>query len=230
MLPTEDLFTYVYVLVDDLITAGAIAIRPRPGPAPACSDAELLAIAIVRHLLSGRSEAGFLAEVARDWSHLFPIVPHQSEANRRIRWLWGAFEQFRRWLAGLLPADNRQQVDTSALPADYTPLWVFGYCLACQCRFAGYGAGQPTCWCRCGGAMRAGRHRCRQWSGCGRGGWPGVESAGSPEQAPGGLGVPGRRVIPPRSVMPPGMGTEEAPPERHGDLARVRFAARCRRA
>ena len=118
MLPTEDLFTYVYVLVDDLITAGAIAIPPRPGPAPACSDAELLAIAIVRHLLSGRSEAGFLAEEARDWSHLFPIVPHQSEANRRIRWLWGAFEQFRRWLAGLLPADNRQQVDTSALPAD----------------------------------------------------------------------------------------------------------------
>ena len=118
MLPTEDLFTYVYVLVDDLITAGAIAIPPRPGPASACSDAELLAIAIVRHLLSGRSEAGFLAEEARDWSHLFPIVPHQSEANRRIRWLWGAFEQFRRWLAGLLPADNRQQVDTSALPAD----------------------------------------------------------------------------------------------------------------
>ena len=29
MLPTEDLFTYVYVLVDDLITAGAIAIPPR---------------------------------------------------------------------------------------------------------------------------------------------------------------------------------------------------------
>ena len=50
MLPTEDLFTYVYVLVDDLITAGAIAIPPRPRPAPACSDAELLAIAIVRHL------------------------------------------------------------------------------------------------------------------------------------------------------------------------------------
>ena len=85
MLPTEDLFTYVYVLVDDLITAGAIVIPPRPGPAPACSDAELLAIARVRHLLPGRSEAGFLAEVARDWSHLFTILPHQSEATRRIR-------------------------------------------------------------------------------------------------------------------------------------------------
>jgi hypothetical protein len=70
MLPTEDLFVYVYVLIDDLITAGTIAIPPRPGPAPGCSDAELLAIALVRHLLGRRSEAGFLAEVARDWSHL----------------------------------------------------------------------------------------------------------------------------------------------------------------
>ena len=85
-------------------------------PEPACSDAELLAIAIVRHLLGRRCEAGFLAEVARDWGHLFP---HQSEANRRIRWLWGAFEQFRAALAARLPADDCQQVDTSALPVKH---------------------------------------------------------------------------------------------------------------
>ena len=83
MLPTEDLFVYVYVLVDDAISSGAIVIAPRPGPAPACTDAELLAVALVRHLLGRRSEAGFLAEVARDWAHLFPRLPHQSEANRR---------------------------------------------------------------------------------------------------------------------------------------------------
>jgi hypothetical protein len=116
MLPTEDLFVYVYVLIDDAISSGAIAIPPRPGPAPACSDAELLAIAQVRHLLGRRSEAGFLAEVARDWAHLFPVLPHQSEANRRIRWLWGAFEQFRAHLAAGVPADDCQQIDTSALP------------------------------------------------------------------------------------------------------------------
>jgi hypothetical protein len=86
MLPTEDLFVYVYVLVDDAISAGNVAIAPRPGPAPACTDAELLTIAVVRHLLGRRSEAGFLAEVARDWAHLFPRLPCQSEANRRIRW------------------------------------------------------------------------------------------------------------------------------------------------
>ena len=82
MLPTEDLFVYVYVLVHDLMLAGAIVVPRRPGPAPACSDAELLAIAVVRHLLGRRSEAGFLAEVARDWGHLFPRLPHQSETNR----------------------------------------------------------------------------------------------------------------------------------------------------
>ncbi len=119
MLPTEDLFVYVYVLIHDLIMAGAIAIPARPGPEPACSDAELLAIALVRHLLGRRSEAGFLAEVARDWAHLFPRLPHQSEANRRIRWLWGTFEQFRAHLAGLVPEDDCQQVDTTALPVKH---------------------------------------------------------------------------------------------------------------
>jgi hypothetical protein len=120
MLPTEDLFVYVYVLIDDAIACGAIAIPPRPGPAPACSDAELLTIAQVRHLLGRRSEAGFLAEVARDWAHLFPVLPHQSEASRRIRWLWGAFEQFRAHLAAGVPVGDCQQIDTSALPVRHT--------------------------------------------------------------------------------------------------------------
>jgi Transposase DDE domain len=120
MLPTEDLFVYVYVLVDDAIGSRAVAIASRPGPAPACTDAELLTIALVRHLLGRRSEAGFLAEVGRDWAHLFPALPHQSEANRRIRWLWGAFEQLRAILAARRPADDCQQVDTTALPVKHT--------------------------------------------------------------------------------------------------------------
>ena len=121
MLPMEDLFVYVYVLIHDLMAAGSIKVPPRPGPAPACSDAELLAIAEVRHLLGRRSEAGFLAEVGRDWGHLFPRLPHQSEANRRTRWLWGAFEQLRVTLAARLPEDDCQQVDTSALLVRHLP-------------------------------------------------------------------------------------------------------------
>ena len=76
---------------------------------------------IVEVLLGWRSEAGFLAEVARDWGHLFPVLPHQSEANRRTRWLWGAFEQLRGALAARLPEDDCQQVDTSALPPHMRP-------------------------------------------------------------------------------------------------------------
>jgi hypothetical protein len=95
MLATELLFVYVYCLVDDAIKAGALLIPRRPGPAPDCTDAELLTIALVRHLLGRRSENGFLAEIRRDWPGLFPHLPDQPEVNRRTRWLWGAFEQLR---------------------------------------------------------------------------------------------------------------------------------------
>ncbi|WP_448639389.1 transposase [Geodermatophilus sp. URMC 63] len=119
MLPTEDLLVHVYVLVDDAIAAGKVTIPTRPGPTPACSDAELLTIALVRHLLGRRSEAGFLAEVARDFAHLFPRLPHQSQANRRIRWLWAAFEQLRAALVARCLLDDCAQIDTSALPVKH---------------------------------------------------------------------------------------------------------------
>jgi hypothetical protein len=116
MLPTEELFVYVYVLIDEAIDCGAVQIPARPGPSPVCSDAEVLTIAVVRHLLGRRSESGFLAEIRRDWSWLFPSLPHQSEFNRRVRWLWGAFKAFRQHLAAQIPADDWGQIDTLALP------------------------------------------------------------------------------------------------------------------
>jgi hypothetical protein len=87
MLATDLLFIHVCCLVDGVIKAGALLIPRRPGPAPACTDAELLTIALVRHLLGRRSESGFLAEIRRDWLHLLPQLPHQPEVNRRTRWL-----------------------------------------------------------------------------------------------------------------------------------------------
>jgi Transposase DDE domain len=119
MLATELLFVYVYCLVDDAIKTSVLSIPRRPGPAPACTDAELLTIALVRHLLGRRSENGFLAELRRDWAHLFPHLPDQPEVNRRTRWLWGAFEQFRAACAAAVPPDPVQQIDTSALPVKH---------------------------------------------------------------------------------------------------------------
>jgi Transposase DDE domain len=56
MLTIELPFACVYCLIDDAITAGVLSIPRRPGPAPACTDAELLTIAVARHLPGRRSE------------------------------------------------------------------------------------------------------------------------------------------------------------------------------
>lgn len=83
MLATEPLFVYIYCLVDDAIKAGTPLIPRRPGPAPACTDAELLTIALVRHLLGRRSENGFLLRGPagqRPWprtGHCSTISPDQ---------------------------------------------------------------------------------------------------------------------------------------------------------
>ena len=82
MLATELLFIYIYCLADDAITVGVLSIPGRPGPAPACTDAELLAIALVRSLLGRRSKNSFLEEVRGDWGGLFPHLPDQPEEAR----------------------------------------------------------------------------------------------------------------------------------------------------
>jgi hypothetical protein len=119
MLATELLFACIYCLADDAITADALSIPRRPGPAPDCTDAELLCIALARHLPGRRSENGFLAEIRRDWPALFPHLPGQPEVDRRTRWLRGAFEQLRAARAAAVPADPVQQTGTSALPVKH---------------------------------------------------------------------------------------------------------------
>ena len=54
MVNVEDLFVQCYVVVDDLIRAQLVRIPARPGPAPGCSDAEVITIDLVRHLLGRR--------------------------------------------------------------------------------------------------------------------------------------------------------------------------------
>jgi hypothetical protein len=119
MLPLADLFVEVYVRIDDALASQAVRVPRRPGPVPRCSDAEVLTLAVTRHLLARRSERAFLAEVRQNWSHYFPHVPHPSEFNRRVRWLWGAFERLHRQAAATLPVDAWQQIDTSALPVKH---------------------------------------------------------------------------------------------------------------
>ena len=118
-MPLADLFVHVYVRVDDALQRGAVAVPPRPGPAPACSDAEVLTVALVRHVLGRPSERDFLAEVRREWGHSFPALPAQRACTRRVRWRWGACEALRAHLVAAVPEDSWQQVDTTALPVTH---------------------------------------------------------------------------------------------------------------
>ena len=169
MLATELLFVYVYCLIDDAIKTGALSIPRRPGPAPACTDAELLTIAVARHLLGRRSENGFLAEIRRDWLCLFPHLPDQPEVNRRTRWLWGAFEQLRAAWAAAVPVDPVQQIDTSALPVKHPS----------RVRGRTSGPGQVTTWLP-GSAATA-----RTPSGSTASAWPSAPTWAGASSAPG---------------------------------------------
>jgi len=119
MVPLGDLFVDLYVRIDDALAAGVVPVPHRPGPPPACTDAEVLTIALARHLLGRRSERAFLAEVRREWAAYFPTVPAQSEFNRRVRRLRGAFEHLRQHLLAALPEDGWQQLDTTAVPVKH---------------------------------------------------------------------------------------------------------------
>lgn len=116
---TEDQLIVLFCLIDGWVRAHPPP--PRPGPASACADSEVLTLAVGRELLGGRSERGFLRRLRRDWRHLFPRLPAQSELNRRTRWLQGALEPLRRHLAAQLPSATSTLVgvDTSPLPVKH---------------------------------------------------------------------------------------------------------------
>jgi hypothetical protein len=116
---TEDLLIVLFCAVDDWVQQHGIPRRP--GPTPACADSEVLTFAVARELLGDPSERHFRRVLRRDWRHLFPHIPAQSELNRRTRWLSGALELLRQhWLADLPNALGHWfAIDTTPLPVKH---------------------------------------------------------------------------------------------------------------
>ena len=116
---TEDLLSVLFCAVDDWVQQHGIPRRP--GPAPACADSEILTFAVARELLGVTSERRFRRVLLREWRHLFPQIPAQSEFNRRTRWLSGALELLRQhWLADLPAALGHWfAIDTTPLPVKH---------------------------------------------------------------------------------------------------------------
>lgn len=116
---TEDLLIVLFCAIDDWVRQHGLPTRP--GPVPACADSEILTFAVARELLGFTSERRFRRVLLREWRHLFPRIPAQSELNRRTRWLSGALERLRQhWLADLPPALGRWfAIDTTPLPVKH---------------------------------------------------------------------------------------------------------------
>jgi hypothetical protein len=116
---TEDQLIVLFCAVDDWLRAHPLPARP--GPQPAFADSEVLTLAVGRELLGGCSERSFLRRARREWRHLFPRLPAQSELNRRTRWLQGALELLRRHLVAQLPSATSTLlgIDTSPLPVKH---------------------------------------------------------------------------------------------------------------
>jgi hypothetical protein len=149
---TEDLLIVLFCAVDDWVQQHGLPARP--GPVPACADSEVLTFAVARELLGDTSERHFRRVLRRDWRHLFPRIPAQSELNRRTRWLSGALELLRQhWVADLPNAVGHWfAIDTTPLPVKHpsrvrgVDRWVgpdglharFGRCAAKAAWFYGF--------------------------------------------------------------------------------------------
>ncbi len=116
----EDLCTYVYVTVDELVQTSVQPHDHRPGPRSTFSDSEMITLSLVAEIVGLDDETVFLAYVDRNHRALFPLLPERSRYNRRRRALGEAINTIRRsllsWLLALLPPDERPLCVLDSLP------------------------------------------------------------------------------------------------------------------
>jgi hypothetical protein len=147
----EDVFTYLYVLVDDWYQReGQRYMQGKAGAKPIFSDSEMLTLMLAHEFIPYPSESQYLAFVRANYLGLFPHLPDQSQYNRRARSLVWLTEPLRR--AGLRQLGVGQPeyllLDTKPVPvmgmkrskrhSDFRTKADYGYCAARQLHYFGY--------------------------------------------------------------------------------------------
>lgn len=147
----EDVFTYLYVIVDDWYQReGQHLMRGKVGAKPTFSDSEMLTLMLAHEFVPYPSESQYLAYLRANCLSLFPHLPDQSQYNRRARSLVWLTEPLRR--AGLrqLGVDQPEYLllDTKPVPvmgmkrskrhSDFRAKADYGYCAARQMHYFGY--------------------------------------------------------------------------------------------
>ncbi len=150
-IPLEELWTILYVLVDDWYQAeGWRYLKGKVGAKPEFRDSEVITLVLARDFLPFPSEGQFLAFVHSNYLGLFPRLLERSQFNRRARSLRLLIEQFRRfWLRNAgLGSCTCFLLDTKPVPvvgvkrsnrhSDFAPTAAYGRCASRQMTYFGY--------------------------------------------------------------------------------------------
>ncbi len=100
----ETLVIAAYVFADSLRI-------PRPGPPGNVTDAELVALAVAQAITGTCSDRQFLGIVGRLLPGYFPVLPDQSQYNRRLRRLTTQITRVQLMVAELIAEDPIRLVD-----------------------------------------------------------------------------------------------------------------------
>lgn len=100
----ETLVIAAYVFADSLRI-------PRPGPPGNTTDAELVALAVAQAVTGTCSDRQFLGIIGRLLPGFFPVLPDQSQYNRRLRRLTTQITRVQLMVAELIAEDPVRLVD-----------------------------------------------------------------------------------------------------------------------
>ncbi|WP_309714996.1 IS982 family transposase [Armatimonas sp.] len=115
----EDLFSVVFVLVDDWMKkAYGSSNLPRETQMPEFTDSEVLTIVLVGELCHAPREKGWLRQVRASYLHLFPLLPERSRFCRRAQKIVPLLLAFRRLVLHWADADLKviRLLDSLPLP------------------------------------------------------------------------------------------------------------------
>ena len=128
--------------LETLVVAGYVFATslsiPRPGPHGLISDHELIALAVAQAITGLCSDRQFLGQIGRLLPGWFPVLPDQSQYNRRLRRLIPQITQAQMMIAELIAQDPIRLVDGTLIScanypgcqhrSEFAGHASFGYC------------------------------------------------------------------------------------------------------
>ncbi len=150
-IPMIDLFTIIFVLVDDWYKSeGHKLLRGKAGAKPEFTDSEMITLMLVQEFIPFPSETQYVGFIRANYLALFPKLVDQSQYNRRARSLRLLVEQLRRYwiLQKGWHLHSQYLLDTKPVPvlsykrdkrrSDFAGQASYGKCASRNLKYFGY--------------------------------------------------------------------------------------------